>query len=204
MDPELISRLSDAPTLFGLLLITGIILPFPEDVIMMTAGVLVGRGELSWVEALAACSAGLTGRNLLSYAISLRFGRWLLSLPRVVRFVGPDRLARWFLRFERRAASASFIAAWLSGARVKLILVAGAMAVPARTFVLWNTLGSLMVAPVMVTLGYVFGEPLIEAFEEAFRAGGVVLTVVAVVAVVGWLAWRRWGRRTPVSATPPS
>lgn len=193
VDAELLDQLASAPMLFGLMAVVGILVPIPEEVFMMSAGVLVATGRMSWAEALAACTFGLFTRNAIAFVLSRRFGRWLLSHPRVVRFVGPDRLATWYGRIERRASLASFLIAWGTGGRVKLIIVAGAMDVPYGTFFLYNGLGTALGVPLWMLLGFTFGDPLITAFQEAFPVMVAASTALVVAAVLGWLAWKRWG-----------
>src|SRR3954468_20786859 len=76
------------------LVVAGLGLPVPEDIMLLAAGVLVHRGEVSFVGALAACAVGvlvgdttifLIARRLGPAAITRRPLRWLITPSRRIR-----------------------------------------------------------------------------------------------------------------------
>ena len=69
------------------LVVAGLGLPIPEDIMLLAAGVLVHRGEVTYVEALLACAVGvfigdttifLLARRLGPAALERRPLKWLI------------------------------------------------------------------------------------------------------------------------------
>lgn len=194
MLPEIIvEALSSYHTLFVICIFVGFPIPFPEDILVMTAGTLVASGELEFVPTAIACGCGMFLRDLNAFLFARRFSYWLLNQPRVRAFVGEKNILRWSRIFVRRGGLGIFLVRFAVGTRVKLLFIAAALGVSRRTFVIFDILGMFFVSPILVWLGYRFGQPLIDGLTRAMAYSGPIISV-ALVAGVAWVVMR-WHRR---------
>lgn len=187
----MLERVAGYPGLFLMCASSGVLLPVPEDIALLYAGSRLETGEMQWGPALFAAILGVFSRDLFAYGVGHLVGEWLLARPAVVRMFGRKKLDRARALVGRRGASAVFAGRFLVGLRAPVFLMAGAMGVPFRKFLVWNTLGMLVAVPGVMVLGFVFGPPLAEgAFFVVRHLRGALLIGGAVVLVAVWLWWR--------------
>jgi membrane protein DedA with SNARE-associated domain len=185
-----ISALSSYPTLFALCIFIGFPIPFPEDIIVMTAGTQVGEGALRFLPTTLACGFGMYIRDVNAFMVAHRYREVLIKNPRVLKFLGERTIRRWERVFDKYGGLGIFMIRFAVGTRVKLLFIAAALGVRRRTFLLFDFLGMLVVAPLLVWLGIRFGDPLIEGVKKA----GPVLTA-SLLAVIVALVWFQLKRR---------
>lgn len=193
MLPEALEHALTSPwKLFFICMFTGFPVPFPEDIIVMTVGTLVASGHIEFWEAALACGAGMFIRDLNAFLVAHRFSDWLMKQDRVRAFVGEKNIERWSHIFERNGGLGIFLVRFAVGTRVKLLFIAAALGVRRRTFIIADLLGMCIVAPLLLWLGYRFGEPLIQGVKQAMAYSGPIVTI-ALIAVGLWvyLRWRR-------------
>ncbi len=190
--PDLIvTWLSSYPTLFVVCVLCGLLVPFPEDIVVMTVGTLVADDVLKFGPAALITGAGMFLRDLIAFVVWRKFGLWLLGRPRVVRFFGASSLLRWRRWFARRGAFGIFLVRFAVGFRVKLFAIAATMGVRTRTFVIMDLLGMVIVAPLLVYLGFRFGDPAVESFRRIIKVCGPTTTALIAVLIVALIIWRR-------------
>ncbi len=187
----LIEQVSGYPGLFLFCLCSGLLLPLPEDIPLLYAGTRVQAGELQWAPTIAVALVGVLLRDIAAYGIGRFVGEWFLSRPSVVRLIGVKRLQRARDLVALRGSSAVFAGRFLVGLRAPIFLVAGAMGVSFRRFLVWNLLGLLLVVPGTLVLGFAFGPPLADGAFWVVRQGRGVMGGVALVVVgLTLLRWR--------------
>jgi membrane protein DedA with SNARE-associated domain len=187
-----IEALTSYPTLFILCVFVGFPVPFPEDILVMTAGTLVAEGKLEFWKAALTCGAGMFIRDLNSFLVARRFSSWLIKKPRVRRFVGERNIERWSHLFETRGGLGIFLVRFAVGTRVKLFFVAAAFGVRTRTFIIADLLGMCIVSPLLLWLGYKFGQPIVDGLTRALAFSGPIVSLVLIAAfVLLMLRWRR-------------
>ncbi|MCB9506355.1 MAG: VTT domain-containing protein [Myxococcales bacterium] len=192
LPPYISEWLSSYPTLFLLCVICGFPVPFPEDIIVMTVGTLVARGELEFGPTALVCGSAMFIRDLNAFLFAKTFSHWLVERPRVRAMLGERNIERWSHIFEKRGGAGVFFVRFAVGTRVKLLFIAAALGVPTRTFVIADILGMVIVTPLLLWLGASFGEPLINGIVHAIRISGPFVTLAIVVAVA--LVYRAWKR----------
>lgn len=161
-------------------------LPLPNELVLLAAGSLAGRGLLSPVLlVLVATTSSVLGASA-AYEIGKRGGR-----PAVLRFGRYIRLdERRLDAVERWFQSSGVVAIGLSRitpfVRTVASFPAGMLELPYRSFLLVSTVGSLIWCTAMVTLGVVLGEEYTVAFHLIER---YTLPAIAVIALlfVGYL-----------------
>ena len=193
--------------LFIALVLAGLGLPVPEDLILITGGVLAHQGvtHVGWT--IAVLYIGVLSGDLIIYSFGRRFGDTVLSHPHVLRLLSLPRqqkIERYFTRYGNRTV---FLVRHLAVLRAPTYLVAGAMKVSGWKFLLWDGLAALVSVPLMVSLGYFFADH-IEVLHHDLRRIEHWLGALFVLTVATYLLIRYretwWTPRQEVfSARPP-
>jgi len=146
--------------LFGVLLLCGLGLPLPEDIALLAGGFLAHRGITQYPMTLAVSFVGvIIGDNSLFF-IGRRFGTGLVSYFRLGRPSSEAQIDRLKSFMDRHGNRAIFYARFFAGFRALVYLSAGSLGVPPSRFFLYDLAGAAISVPIVVTLGYVFGEQI--------------------------------------------
>lgn len=182
--------------LFFALLLAGLGVPIPEDLILISGGMLAHEGLTTLTWAVPVLYFGAVLGDISIYIIGRRFGHLILQHPGVMRWVTQERqkhLAQYFACYGNRTV---FLARYLACFRALTYLTAGAMKLPILPFIFWDALGALISVPLMIGLGYVFADHMKDLYHYMHRVEYVVGTVV-IVGMTGYLLYRnqerRWG-----------
>jgi membrane protein DedA with SNARE-associated domain len=189
--------------LIGLVLVlTGAGLPVPEEVPIITAGIMAGHGQLNPWLAFVACLLGALTGDCLMYYIGYHFGRSVVREHRYwARLVTPQREAQMEEMISRHGLKALFLARFLVGLRSPVYLAAGILRVPFRRFFLFDLFCATAVIGTFFTLSYYYGQTI----THWIRRAEIAITVAVVLAVVtlGVYLWRVHRRRA-ARASPQS
>ena len=176
--------------LFWLCVITGLAIPLPEDLVVMSAGILLAEGSLEWSRTVLVVAFGMWIRDLLAYGIGRVGGDWVFTQWWGRRLFPPRKIARTQEWFHKYGVLAIVGGRMLISMRVPVFLVAGSMRVGFRRFAWIDGIGVLITAPVLLWLGYAFGEPLLEGVRWAMRRTSGTAWGLALVALIVFV-WRR-------------
>lgn len=184
--------------LFGLLLLCGMGLPMPEDVILIAAGLITAENGGSWVKAAALMYFGVLAGDSMVFVIGRYFGARLLASRWVHRWLNPAKQARIEKLFARYGSFAFFFARFMPGLRAPIFCSAGAMKVRYVTFVFFDGLAALISVPFFVWLGNFlwrrFGEDL-EQLSKAMSKTHTYTLVFAIAVTVGIILIVWYNRR---------
>ncbi len=175
-------------------------IPFPSEIVMIPAGFMAARGELSFHSAYpdlaAAVVVGLLGSlagAYINYYLSLRlgepflrkYGRWL--------FLKPAALDRAVELFNRYGNLATFVCRLLPAIRQLISIPAGIARMPLGSFTFFTGLGAGIWTFVLAVIGFWLGRTAgdISYSELVFRGKAciddnlvwVIASVAALVAV---------------------
>jgi membrane protein DedA with SNARE-associated domain len=166
--------------------------PIPSELILPFAGFLVGRGEIGFLPALIASTAGSLSGALILYALGrwggrnliLRYGRYLR-----VKEADLDRAEGWFDKYDEWVV---LFGRMVPGVRSVVSIPAGMLRTPFLRFVLLTTAGSAAWNTLLLGAGWYLGEnwQQIEGFVGSLSNFVLVLVAVALVAAAIWW-WRR-------------
>jgi membrane protein DedA with SNARE-associated domain len=185
--------------ILGVLLAAGAGVPLPEELTLLTSGVLAHEGVLRLPIALAVGYAGVVGGDAIAFTLGRRHGEKVLSSRLVSRVLTPERRARLDAHFTRHAFLTVAVARHLGGVRAATFALAGAHGVPLRTFLLADTLSAILSVPTAVGAGYLFSRYL-HRIERDVRVVELALAAVVVGVVVARLGLRaRRARSLPPS-----
>jgi len=199
-------------SIWGTIIASGFGLPVPEEIPVVTGGVLVGESDSAVAEAVergepppakrlywwlmlpGTIVAVVIGDSVLYFG-----GRWFG--PRLLRstwfqrkIMPPDSLAKIADQFHKRGVMILLAARLTPGVRMPVFLGAGMLRMPLSRFLLADGLYAIPGVSLLFWLGYVFTDQFLAALKKAeeYRPWVIVgiLTVVALV-VLYKLFWKR-------------
>jgi membrane protein DedA with SNARE-associated domain len=167
--------------------------PIPSEFILPFAGFLVGRGELGFLPALVASTAGSLSGALILYALGrwggrnliLRYGRFLR-----VKEADLDRAEGWFDKYDQWVI---LFGRMVPGVRSVVSIPAGMLRTPFLQFVLLTTAGSAAWNALLLGAGWYLGENWQQIQGIVGSVSNFVLILVAVALVCAAIWW--WQRR---------
>ena len=187
-------------TQYGLLLVFLNVLieqlgvPVPAVPTLIVASALAAHGQLSLSGvvgvALLACLLG----DLLWYEAGRRFGgRVLRTICRIS--LSPDSCVRQSeMRFQRWRGGMLLVAKFIPGLSTVAPPLVGAMGLRRSTFLMLDSLGSLLWITVAVALGYAFASQIDVLLTALANAGTVALELVASLLAL-YIAIKWWERQ---------
>ncbi len=170
---------------FFVLVASGLGLPLPEDIPLLTGGYLCHIGEAHLPAMILAGLLGVLSGDLFLYSMGRRFGHHIVEHRIVRRLVNPRRLLMAEEMFARHGIKIIFIGRFLPGLRAMIFTAAGVMRVPRLTFVVVNGTAACISVPTLILLGYVFGGSLEEIKRDVRTAYHTLAIVLILAAVIG-------------------
>ncbi len=171
--------------------------PVPEEVPLLTAGLLAAVGviELRWA-ILAGAVACFTG-DLFVYMVGRRVGNHLSEHRFLSRMIRGRYVQRAQDLYVRRGPWTLFFARLLPGLKMPFLFTAGALRMSWRRFLFFDLASVLVLVPLLVFLGYHSSASLAQLQRWVRDAGllGAALAVLAAAVVVGAYLVRRRRRQ---------
>jgi membrane protein DedA with SNARE-associated domain len=178
----------------GLLALCGLGLPMPEDIILVVTGFLSSLGKFPLWAGIVAGMVGVLSGDAVLFFLGRRYGDGVFQLAWVRRVVREERVEAAKSRVQANARFICFVARFLPGLRSPIYLVAGAMGIPPRTYIMQDGFAASISVPVWVVLGWYFGTEIEQALLVA-RDFQMWLLLAVGVGIVIWFFWRRRQRR---------
>jgi membrane protein DedA with SNARE-associated domain len=165
-------------------------LPLPSEIVLVSAGFLVGQGEFSLPLALASAFAGALFGSTITYSVA-RFGGWPL-LQRYGRYflLTEQRLRATEIWFTKHGAKAVLLCRLVSGLRAIVSVPAGLCHMPYPKFLLYTALGS----GTWVVIGILFGRFVGKEWERLSHLGhGILIGAIALLASI--MIWHHFHKK---------
>jgi membrane protein DedA with SNARE-associated domain len=188
---------------FGVLFLCGLGFPMPEDVILVTGGVLAWLARDRPLHSFGAMFrdtglltmifvglAGIIVGDSIIYLAGRRYGTRVADLPPLRRIVTPAKLERVEKELRRRGNVLVCFARFLPGLRAPTFFAVGHARLPYWEFFLFDGTAALVSAPLWVCLGFWFGSDIQTAARQASRFSHYILAgVIAILAIVVGRWW---------------
>jgi membrane protein DedA with SNARE-associated domain len=171
---------------FTALTISALGVPIPEEVPIITAGVLVGHGDTSvkWWIMLPVCIAGVVLCDILLYLIGRFYGKRLLEWKwferKVISKANQTRITN---NFHEYGIVILLVARLMPGVRTPMFLMSGIIHLPFRKFLFADAIYAIPGVNLLFWLSYWFTDQFTEAFQKVENAKPLIM--VAVLAAVG-------------------
>jgi membrane protein DedA with SNARE-associated domain len=133
-------------------------LPFPEDLSLIIAGVLVASDNATlWIMALT-CYLGIIVGDVIIYRLGWMTGPRIFRKRLVKKYLTASKLQGLRANLERRTFATIFIARHLFYLRTITFLVCGAVRVSFVRFLIADAIAALLTTPLMLGIGYLFAQ----------------------------------------------
>lgn len=162
---------------------------FEGEMVLLLAGYAAHRGYLDFMAVVAVAVLGAVIGDQFWFWLGRRHAGGLMA-----RWPRLDARVRRALGFiERHPRWSIFAMRFLWGLRIAMPVALGMSRVSGSLFFALNVLSALVWAPVIATLGYVFGAVLTTYLASLHRIE-VVLAALAAIVLLVWRARRRRGQ----------
>ncbi len=175
--------------IFGLLILGGIGLPFPEDGTLLLSGILVSQQVIQPLPAIAVIYCGLLLTDFLLYYVGKKYGRKVVEHKRFHKIITPAHIAKLEERFKRWGPWFIFLGRHIIGLRAQLFLVAGVMRMPKIRFLFADAISALFTIGIWGGIGYLGGNSIPRLVKDAKKAeyvGGIILAVLFAGGALYW------------------
>ncbi|MBI3826061.1 MAG: DedA family protein [Candidatus Rokubacteria bacterium] len=168
-------------------------LPIPEELPIVTSGVLAHQLVVRWWIALPVCLVGVLSGDVVLYWVGHHWGERILEWP-LVRRVLPRRRAEWLkARYRRYGVRIVFAARHVMGLRAAAFLTAGIARFSFWRFFLVDAGAAIVGVSLQFTLAYLFTDQIERILIDVHRAErwAALVLLVAVAAGLAIAAYRR-------------
>ncbi len=177
---------------FAGLLLCGMGLPVPEDIILIVAGFLAGQNGWPILPPILVTYAGILIGDSFIFLVGRSVGHKILRSKLAQKILSPERLEKSREAFHKYGIWVCFFGRFLPGVRTAIFFTGGTLKYPFYKFFLMDGLAALVSAPLFVWLGYWAGEtlsenmPLLEQYIKTFKAyfAGGIFVIFIIVALV--------------------
>lgn len=179
---------------FALMVASGFGFPMPEEVTIVSVGILAymganpdlfpppypGARPINGYEAAFVTFASVAFADVLVFLLGRRFGRPLLARPKIRDLFGEKVMTRVNAWMAKYGIFAAFIFRFTPGLRFPAHLAMGASHFPLWQFALMDGFAALISVPTQILLIYHYGEEILYVFRE-FKI--VVLGLIALFVI---------------------
>jgi len=177
------------------LIICGFGVPIPEDITLVSGGVISGLGYTNVHIMLVVSLFGVLLGDSTMYWLGRIYGTKILRFRPIRRFLTLDRLRMVRSKFEQYGNRVLFVARFLPGLRAPIYMVAGiTRRVSFIRFLLLDFFAAIISVPIWVYLGD-FGASNLDWLHEQIKKGqSIIYILIALLAL--YLVWKwRKGRK---------
>ncbi len=173
--------------IFLLMALESSFIPFPSEVVLIPAGVLVKQGKMNFVLALAAGTLGSLAGAYINYFLSLRFGRaFILKYGSKFGF-SETKFSKVESAFLRHGNYATFVGRLIFGIRQWVSIPAGLSRMNLFSFTILTSLGAGIWSAILITLGLVLGGG--EGTEHLAKQIGYWMFGVIIIMSLAYYFW---------------
>ena len=179
--------------IFAFMAIESSFIPFPSEIVMIPAGFLAARGELTChapvPDLVLACVVGLVGSlagAYFNYFLSARLGEPFLRKYGKWFFVKPEALDRACEVFNRYGAATTFICRLIPVIRQLISIPAGLAKMPLGRFSLFTGLGAGIWTVILALAGYGLGRTAGDiTYQELVHKGKAMIDANLIWVILG-------------------
>jgi len=164
--------------------------PFPSEVVVVPAGYLAARGEMTLGLVVVAGIAGSVSGALFNYWLAAHWGRPLFERYGRYFLVSSKSLDRAEIFFARHGHISTFIGRLLPGIRQYISLPAGLARMDIGLFSLFTGLGAGIWVVILALVGYFIGNNQ-ERIQEFLHEITLALVAACFLLAVGYIWYRK-------------
>lgn len=170
---------------FVILIACGFGLPVPEDITLVSGGVISGLGLTNPHIMLAVGLAGVLLGDSTMFLLGRVFGYRIQRIRTFRKILSPRRFSHIQRQFKKYGLGLLFVARFLPGLRSPIFLVAGmSRRISYLTFIAMDGMAALISVPIWVYLGFFFADNLDLLMEYVSDVQRVIYLILAVIIVI--------------------
>ena len=192
----LISAIADFRYLamFGILFVSAMGVPLPEEPLLVASGLSVGWGSSSYGLTCGACLLGILSGDLWVYFLGRRGGTWFLQTRLGSLVFSAKRQDSIERLFEKHGLKTVFLGRFIPAVRFGVFFFAGRHRMDIRKFLGLNSIGALVYAPLWIWLSAVAGErfartPAAARLAEQWVERGSLILIGLVILLSAGMIW---------------
>jgi len=168
--------------------------PFPSEVVLIPAGILIYQGQMSFILVLIASLAGSLVGAFINYFLALYLGRALVE-NLVVRYgkvvlLNKDKLEKADKYFEKHGDITTFVGRLIPVIRQLISLPAGFSKMNKLKFAVYTALGAGIWSTILIFMGYLFGNN-IGIINKNLHLITILVLVICLFLIIFYLALKR-------------
>ena len=202
---DIVATLGTMGVLIGIFVETGLLLGLflPGDSLLFLAGIAASGtakeifgNQLSYTQLMIWAPIAATGGSQFGHWLGARFGRPFFNRPdsRFFNKAKVDQTERWLIKYG--VGKALVISHFVPFARTILNPLCGVVGIPARTFFIWNLIGSYLWSVGFISAGYLLGEELRGSIDHYLLPIVGAIVIVTIIPIIFELIRDFKGRRS--------
>jgi LPXTG-motif cell wall-anchored protein len=193
--------------LFLLLILGTLGFPFPEDGILILAGILTAHSVIKILHAFLVIYPGLLITDFLLYSFGRKYGRKIIEHKKFQRMISPEQFIKLEEKFKKWGALVVFFGRHLFGVRAQIFLVAGVMRMSLKMFLIVDAASALITITLWGGLGYVGGNHIQTIRKNIANIEQLILAILGILlgsTLLFWYLKKRKNRLRRASLQGPS
>ena len=167
--------------IFLLMLVESSFVPFPSEIVLIPAGYLASKGDMSVGLIMSSALTGSLIGAYINYYLALLLGRKMLIKYGKYFFIKEEAIGKMDAFFDKHGHISTFTGRLIPGIRQLISIPAGLARMNLKVFTTFTLLGAGIWALILTMLGYFIGQnqELIHEYLHQITIGVVTVVIVS-------------------------